>query len=85
MSIPPKHAPANVIGQLKGSSSHLLRKRDAELIAQAFGWQHEYGIISFSARDFDHIIEYITHQDERHAETRVIDQLERDAEEHLDR
>jgi putative transposase len=84
ISIPPKHAPASVIGRLKGASSRLLRQRDPELVEQAFGWQHEYGVISFSARDFGFILNYLAHQDERHAETRLVDQLERDVEEHHD-
>ena len=84
ISIPPKHAPATVIGRLKGASSRLLRRRDPDLVEQAFGWQHEYGVISFSARDFGFILNYIANQDERHAEARLFDQLERDAEEQLD-
>ena len=85
LSIPPKHAPASVIGQLKGGSSRLLRLREPELADVGFFWQREYGVVSFSGRDFQEIIEYITNQDERHAEARLNDQLERDTEEHLDR
>jgi putative transposase len=81
ISIPPKLAPASVIGQLKGASSFLLRKRDAELESQDFGWQHEYGIVSFSRRDFDMVLRYIADQDARHADARLLDQLERDTEE----
>ena len=85
LSIPPKQAPARVIGQLKGASSRLLRLRDPQLIEDAFFWQAEYGIISFSGRDFDEIIGYIRDQDQRHAEARLNDQLERDMEESLNR
>ena len=84
LSIPPKHAPASVIGQLKGASSRLLRLREPKLAELGFFWQREYGIVSFSGRDFQETVEYITNQNERHAEPRLNDQLERDTEEHLD-
>lgn len=83
--IPPKHAPASVIGQLKGASSRLLHLREPELAEAGFFWQREYGVVSFSGRDLQEIVEYIDHQDERHAESRLNDQLERDTEKHLDR
>ena len=72
--IPPKMAVADVIGQLKGSSSYFVNK---ELAGDgALYWQKGYGIFSVSEDDLGMIDEYIKNQAARHKKGSISERFE---------
>lgn len=73
-SIPPRHAPATVIGRLKGSSSHALAQLRPEL---GFAWQAGYGVFSFGERHLRIVARYVLDQDRHHETTAHWPALER--------
>lgn len=74
LSIPPSLAVGNVVGQIKGNSSHALT---ASFPALEFGWQTGYGIFSFGKRHLPDVVRYVNDQDQRHAARRLWADLER--------
>ncbi len=74
-SVPPKVALSTFVGQLKGSSSHHINHLPGA--EGNFGWQDEYGIVSFGERALQQVIEYVQQQKERHKERRLINLYER--------
>jgi putative transposase len=77
VSIPPKLAPANFIGEVKGNSSHFVNfviKPDFE-----FHWQDEYGVLSFGEKNLPAMVRYIQNQKKHHADGTVIAALEIDS------
>jgi putative transposase len=73
ISIPPKVAVANIIGQLKGASSHHINENYAE---GSFAWQAEYGVVSFSEKALPTIVEYVKNQKKHHSENTTKETLE---------
>lgn len=65
ISIPPKLSIASSIGQLKGASSHHVNENYAD---GSFGWQTEYGVLSFSEKSLPTIVEYVKNQKKHHEE-----------------
>ena len=65
LSIPPRLAVANIVGQLKGASSHHVNQ--AILQEQGFAWQSEYGVVSFSERFLPQVVAYVQNQKKHHA------------------
>jgi REP element-mobilizing transposase RayT len=63
LSASPAMAPSNLIGQIKGSSSHLIRHRGWP----DFAWQGEYGVKTVSESDLPRVIQYIQNQQEHHS------------------
>ena len=76
ISIPPKLAVATLIGQLKGASSHHVNQKYA---SEAFMWQTEYGVVSFSERALPAIVNYVNHQRKHHAENTLDSRMENTA------
>lgn len=75
VSIPPKIAPANFIGDVKGNCSHFVNhvvKPDFE-----FYWQDEYGVFSFGERNLLSVVRYIHNQRQHHADGTLIATMER--------
>jgi REP-associated tyrosine transposase len=66
ISIPPKLSVAALIGQLKGASSH--RVNEIFVTHQAFAWQAEYGVFSFSEKSLYRVVNYVKNQKKHHAE-----------------
>ena len=66
VSIPPKLAVATAIGQLKGASSHHIN--DVYVSNNAFAWQAEYGVVSFSEKSLPAVVNYVRNQKKHHAE-----------------
>jgi putative transposase len=62
VSAPPAIAPATLIGQIKGVSSHLIRR----LGWDSFSWQSEYAVYSVSESDVPKVMEYIQNQEKHH-------------------
>ena len=74
VTIPPKHALAKFIGEVKGNSSHFVNhviKPDFE-----FYWQDEYGVLSFGERNLPIIVKYIHNQKQHHADRSLRPSLE---------
>jgi putative transposase len=60
----PEMIPADIIGRLKGSSSHYVNSDI--LPGTHFSWQEGYGIFSVCPNHIDNIIRYIRNQKENH-------------------
>lgn len=78
VSIPPRLPIAKVVNSIKGSSSHLLNHELKDDSSPWPGWQHEYGIVSFSEYSLHKVVDSVTHQREHHAANTVIAGLERE-------
>jgi REP element-mobilizing transposase RayT len=82
VSVPPTLTISELIGQLKGGSSHdvnqAIGRRDKVL-----QWQVGYGVVSFGTPDLPWVVEYIRNQREHHARGTAQDRLERITQEEL--
>jgi len=58
---------AEVIKQIKGSSSHWVNEQD--LISEKFAWQTGYGAYSVSESQLEKVFQYISNQKVHHAKT----------------
>ncbi|MCI0681997.1 MAG: IS200/IS605 family transposase [Gemmataceae bacterium] len=74
ISIAPTILISELVGQLKGSSSHEVNQKFGEKL---LAWQGGYGVVSFGTKDLPWVIEYARNQKERHARGKVEDRLER--------
>jgi putative transposase len=75
VSVPPKVALATFIGTIKGSSSYHVNHLPGA--AGNFGWQDEYGVVSFAERHLPQVIRYVQRQKEHHQTGRLWSLLER--------
>jgi len=75
VSVPPRIALSDFIGQVKGNSSHFVN-HGLETDGQ-FAWQAEYGVVSFGGKMLDTVVKYIKNQRQHHAEGTKIGPLER--------
>lgn len=67
IGVPPRHSIAGVLKQVKGSSSHLLGSvANSGAESSWFGWQREYGVLSFGERSFDQVLRYVENQRQHH-------------------
>jgi putative transposase len=76
VSVLPTVLISDLIGQLKGASSHEVNRqlgRGGKLLQ----WQEGYGVVSFGTKDLPWVVEYVRNQRERHAKGRTHDRLER--------
>lgn len=73
VSIPPMITVADVAGRFKGASSRLVNQRLGGL---SFGWQNEYGALTFSDRSLPMVTEYVLDQRERHANQTTLPTME---------
>jgi putative transposase len=69
VSASPAIAPSTLLGQIKGVSSHLIRR----LGWDGFSWQSEYAVCSVSESDVPKIMEYIQNQEKHHRVQMKID------------
>ncbi len=74
-SVPPRLALSEFVAQLKGSSSHFVNHKLAS--SDPFGWQAEYGILSFDGKQLDRMVRYVRDQRQHHLERTTIPILER--------
>jgi putative transposase len=66
-SIPPSIAIAEVVKRMKGRSARLINHDRDEHAVDAFGWQPEYGVLSFGESALSRVVDYVNCQPERHA------------------
>jgi REP element-mobilizing transposase RayT len=72
-TVPPKIPLATFMGQVKSVSAHLASR----LSVKAFAWQQEYGVLSVSESHLPTVVRYVVDQQQRHAEHKLDDRLER--------
>jgi REP element-mobilizing transposase RayT len=75
-SIPPRHAPAEAIRQIKTFSSRLVNDSNLFLAGRVFYWQPEYGLITFAEDALKKVVAYAENQRERHSMGNLIPQFE---------
>lgn len=75
VSIPPKHAVADVVKRLKGASSYDLNH--AARLAYEFAWQRGYGALSLGERQRPQAEAYVQNQKQHHAQETTNSWLER--------
>ena len=78
ISAPPKYSIFEIVNTFKGSTSHLLNHELKSSINPWPGWQSEYGVLSFSERSLQGVIDYINNQPQHHAADTLISSLERE-------
>jgi putative transposase len=59
VSIPPRYAIADVVKVFKGASSKLISHVQLPTSLEAFGWQREYGVLSFGGRQLQKVMDYV--------------------------
>jgi putative transposase len=76
LTIPPTVLISDLIGQLKGASSHEanFQMGRGDKILQ---WQTGYGVVSFGTGDLEWVKKYVANQKEHHAKGAVYERLER--------
>ncbi len=74
-SVPPRIALSTFIGQVKGSSSHLVNHRIRP--EYEFSWQSEYGVVSFGERHLGWVVHYVHQQAQHHKQGTTVERLER--------
>jgi putative transposase len=76
VTIPPTVLISELIGRLKGASSHEANHQPGQHHKQ-FQWQAGYGVVSFGTKDLEWVKAYIRNQKEHHARGTVQERLER--------
>jgi REP element-mobilizing transposase RayT len=75
VSIPPRLALSDFVGQLKGASAHWVTHVSG--FTMQFGWQADYGALSFGKQALPLVVEYIHAQPEHHRDGRLFAAMER--------
>jgi putative transposase len=76
VTIEPTVKISEMIGALKGFSSHEVNRRSG-FGRTVLQWQVGYGVVSFGTKDLPWVVKYIQNQKEHHASGKVFDRLER--------
>lgn len=74
ISITPTVLISELVGQLKGASSH---DANHQFGRKVLAWQTGYGVVRFGTRDLPWVLDYIRNQRQRHGRGHVEDRLER--------
>jgi len=75
ISIAPTVLISELVGQLKGASSHEINQK-LGAGSKVLEWQTGYGVLSFGSRQLNWVNAYIRDQKQRHAARRIVDRLE---------
>jgi len=76
-SIPPRHAPAEVMRQVKSYSTRLINDSNWFRAGRVFFWQPEYGLLTFAEDALPRIVAYAENQLEHHRLGNLLPQFER--------
>jgi putative transposase len=76
VSIAPTILISDLVGKLKGSSSHEANQQIGKG-AKLLEWQAGYGVVTFSTKDLEWVVRYIQNQREHHAQGTILARLER--------
>lgn len=79
VSIPPRLAVADWVGQIKGRTAHEVRAFYPDEVVP-FSWQTSYGVLTFGAKQLPLVVAYIHNQKQHHSENTLLTYLERDTE-----
>ena len=74
VSIAPTILISDLVGKLKGSSSHEVNQKLGDKVLD---WQTGYGVVSFGTKDLEWVKNYVRNQRVRHARGQVEKRLER--------
>ena len=74
INIEPHVTISELVGELKGYSSHEFNKRER---MKRLEWQRGFGVVSFGSRNLPWVQDYIARQKEHHATGKLEDRLER--------
>lgn len=74
INIEPYVTISELVGELKGFSSHEFNKRER---MKRLEWQRGFGVVSFGARNLPWVQDYIARQKEHHSTGRLEERLER--------
>jgi REP element-mobilizing transposase RayT len=74
VSIPPRIAVSEFIGQVKGVASARFNKLGSHPLLY---WQEEYGVFTFDGKRLANVVDYVDRQKEHHAARSLIAVLER--------
>lgn len=75
-SIPPRHAPSEVIRQIKSFSSRLINDSEWFTEGRIFYWQPEYGLLTFAEDALPRVVSYAENQSEHHRLGDLLPQFE---------
>jgi putative transposase len=75
LSIEPTIKPSELVGQLKGYSSHEVNRR-LGLGRKLLEWQTGYGVVSFGTKDLPWVTGYVRNQKQHHASGEIFERLE---------
>lgn len=76
VTIPPTVTISELIGQLKGASSHEINHSNATR-DKPLEWQTGYGVVSCGTKDLPWVVAYIQNQKQHHARGTAEERLER--------
>ncbi len=76
-SVPPTITLSEFVRNLKGGSSHFLNHQLS--LPRPFGWQSEYGVLSFDGRLLEKMTQYVKDQRQHHQNGTIVPALERTA------
>ncbi len=76
VTVAPTILVSELVGQLKGASSHEVNQQIA-MRDKTLQWQTGYGIVSFGSGDLEWVKNYVRNQRQHHAQGKLVDRLER--------
>jgi putative transposase len=76
ISVEPTVLISELIGTLKGYSSHEVNRR-LGMGRTVLQWQTGYGVVSFGTKDLPWVVKYVQNQKKHHAAGRTFERLER--------
>jgi putative transposase len=76
VTIAPTVLVSELVGQLKGSSSHEVNQQ-LGLCDKTLQWQTGYGVVSFGAGDLEWVKHYVRNQRQHHTQGKIFDRLGR--------
>lgn len=76
LTVPPTTLVSELIGQLKGATSHEINQRNPTR-DKLLQWQSGYGVVSFGTKDLPWVREYVRNQKQHHTAGTVPERLER--------
>jgi hypothetical protein len=74
INIEPHVSISDLVGDLKGSSSHEINK---QFRMKRLHWQRGFGVVSFGKKQLPWVLRYIANQKEHHASGRTESRLEK--------
>jgi putative transposase len=77
VSVPPKVAIADLVRRMKGASAHAINEDRRRMEQTKFGWQDEYGVLTFGEKALPDVKAYVLNQGAIHANRKTWASMER--------